>query len=285
MTTTATADLDRDAFVQAWEDWHRAHEERRNAPLGFHAITELAWLGPAPVRLTGAPGLWSADADGPVVDLADGESLSLDGEQITGRHAFGVIPERASVNVGFLDDGVAGSIEIAQRGGHTIARPRRSDHPFLSEYAGTPAYEPDPRWRVEARFVPFDPPVPTEVGAAVDGLTHVYDAVGRLEFTWGDGSFALTAFPGHGSGLLVLFTDATSGRTTYAANRSVAVDLPGEDGWTTIDFTRATNLPCAYTDFATCPLPPRENRLTIDVEAGEKTPLSRVRGDVAALPA
>lgn len=282
---TTTADLDRARFAQDWESWHRAHEQRRNDPLGFHAITGLTWLGAEPVRLAGAPGSWSAGADGPVVDLADGEILSLDGEAITGRYAFGSIPERASVNVAFADGGVAGVIELARRGEHTIARPRRSDHPFLAEYPGTPAYEPDPRWRVDARFVPFDPPVPTEVGASVDGLTHVYDAVGRLEFTWRDEPFALTAFPGHGSGLLVLFTDATSGVTTYAANRAVAVELPGDDGWTTIDFTRATNLPCAYTDFATCPLPPRENRLPIGIEAGERIPLSRVRGDVAAVPA
>lgn len=285
MTTTVNADLDRAQFAQDWESWHRAHEERRNDALGFHAITALSWLGAEPVRLTGAPGSWSADGEGAVVDLADGESLRLDGETITGRHAFGAIPERGSVNVGFTDDGVAGVIEIAQRGGHTIARPRRSDHPFLAEYPGTPTYVPNPRWRVAARFVPFDPPRPTEVGAAVDGLTHVYDAVGRLEFTWRDEPFALTAFPGHGSGLLVLFADATSGLTTYAANRSVAVELPGDDGWTTIDFNRATNLPCAYTDFATCPLPPRENRLPIGIEAGEKTPVSRVHGDVGAVPA
>ena len=285
MTTTVDTDLDREQFAQDWESWHRAHEERRNGALGFHAITGLSWLGAEPVHLAGAPGAWSIGSDGPVVDLADGESLNLDGKAITGRHVFGAVPERASVNVGFVDGAVAGVIEIAQRGGHTIIRPRRADHPFLAEYQGTPTYAPHPRWRIAARFVPFDPPRPTDVGAAVDGLTHVYDAVGRLEFTWRDEPFALTAFPGHGSGLLVLFTDATSGLTTYAANRSVAVELPGNDGWTTIDFNRATNLPCAYTDFATCPLPPRENRLVIGIEAGEKTPVSRVRGEIAAVPA
>ena len=87
------------------------------------------------------------------------------------------------------------------------------------------------------------------------------------------------AFPGHGPGdLLVLFTDATSGVTTYAANRSVSVPAPDAEGRTVIDFTRATNLPCAYTDFATCPLPPAENRLPFAVEAGEKIPHDRVDG-------
>lgn len=60
--------------------------------------------------------------------------------------------------------------------------------------------------------------------------------------------------------------------TTYAANRSLQVDAPDADGNVTLDFNRATNLPCAYTDFATCPLPPAENRLPVAVEAGEKIP-------------
>lgn len=139
---------------------------------------------------------------------------------------------------------------------------------------------PNPRWRVQARFVAYDTPRPTEVGAAVDGLTHVYDAPGELEFTLAGEQFRLVAFPGHGDGdLLVLFTDATSGITTYAANRSLSAPAPDADGWTVLDFNRAVNLPCAYTDFATCPLPPEGNRLPIGVEAGEKTPLSRWRAD------
>ena len=113
--------------------------------------------------------------------------------------------------------------------------------------------------------------------AAVDGLRHVYDAPGYLEFALHGETFRLTAFPGHGEGdLLVLFTDATSGLTTYAANRSLGIPAPDADGATVIDFNRASNLPCAYTDFATCPLPPAENRLPIGIEAGEKTPLTRV---------
>jgi uncharacterized protein (DUF1684 family) len=73
----------------------------------------------------------------------------------------------------------------------------------------------------------------------------------------------------------VLFTDATSGVTTYPANRSLLVDAPDAQGAVTLDFNRAVNLPCAYTDFATCPLPPAGNRLPIAVEAGEKIPYER----------
>jgi uncharacterized protein (DUF1684 family) len=86
----------------------------------------------------------------------------------------------------------------------------------------------------------------------------------------------LTAFPGHQPGsLFVLFTDATSGVTTYAANRSLQLPAPAADGTVVLDFNRAANLPCAYTDPATCPLPPAGNRLPLAVEAGEKIPYER----------
>ena len=67
-------------------------------------------------------------------------------------------------------------------------------------------------------------------------------------------------------------TGATSGVTTYAANRSLRVAAPDADGKVILDFNRATNLPCAYTEFATCPLPPAANRLPVAVEAGEQIP-------------
>jgi len=73
---------------------------------------------------------------------------------------------------------------------------------------------------------------------------------------------------------MVLFTDATSGVTTYAANRSLRV-TPEADGAVLLDFNRASNLPCAYTDLATCPLPPQENRLSVAIEAGERIPHER----------
>lgn len=70
----------------------------------------------------------------------------------------------------------------------------------------------------------------------------------------------------------MLFTDGTSGRTTYGAVRSIHLPPPADDDSVLLDFNRAGNLPCAYTALATCPLPPPGNRLTLDIEAGQKTP-------------
>ncbi|GGA75119.1 hypothetical protein GCM10011490_27330 [Pseudoclavibacter endophyticus] len=267
--------LDRAQFGREWEEWHRGRERSLVSPAGFLAITGLYWLGDEPITLDGAPGAWTSRDDVVRVDLADGERLELHGEAITGHREFEPVPERG----GFVVTFPGGRIEIAKRGGRDIARPRRDDAAFLRDYSGTPTYLPNPRWRADATYLPFDEPRPTEVGAAIDGITHVYDAPGELEFTLRGETFRLTAFPGFADGqLLVLFTDATSGLTTYPAVRSLVVPAPDADGRTVLDFNRASNLPCAYTDFATCPLPPAGNRLPVGIEAGEKTPLERVRG-------
>jgi len=261
-----------DPFTEQWQAWHGRHETTRADRHGFLAITSLHWLTDEPQRFADAPGEWSTGPDGVIVELGDGEELVVDGAPIRGRHRFGVLPERGGVTANWND----AAIEVAKRGGHDIVRPRHPANLLRVDYRGTPTYPPDPRWAVPGRYVPFEQPRPTTVGAAVDGLEHVYDAPGRVEFAVDGQPLTLTAFPGHRPGsLFVLFTDATSGVTTYAANRELALDPPAPDGAVTIDFNRAVNLPCAYSDLATCPLPPAENRLPIAIEAGEQIPYER----------
>jgi uncharacterized protein (DUF1684 family) len=264
-----------EAFAQDWREWHRRQEARLADGHGFLAITGLHWLDETPQRFEDAPGRWSTGPEGVRVLLDEGEELVVDGTAVRGEYSFGVIAERASLYPVWGD----AVIEVAKRGGHDIVRPRHPENPLRLAFTGTPAYEPDPRWAVTGRYVPFDEPRPTTVGAAVEGLQHVYDAPGRVEFELEDApgeTLSLTAFNGHvPGGLTVLFTDATSGVTTYAANRSLQIGAPAVDGTVLLDFNRATNLPCAYTDLATCPLPPAENRLTVAVEAGERIPFER----------
>ncbi|MCS0603134.1 DUF1684 domain-containing protein [Streptomyces sp. LP11] len=266
-------DVDRVSFVKEWEDWHRAKEEVLAGPHGFLAITSLHWLTPEPSVFEDAPGAWSAGPAGVLVELPEGEELTLDGQVIRGRrHDFGVIAERDSLYVGWGD----AVLEVAKRGGNDILRPRHPGSRLRTEFTYTPAYEPDPRWVVAGRFLPFAESRPVTVGAAVEGLEHVYDSPGEVEFELAGARHRLTAFNGRApGGLMVLFTDRTSGVTTYAANRSLQIGAPGPDGRVTIDFNRAGNLPCAYTDLATCPLPPAGNRLPVAIEAGERIPLER----------
>jgi uncharacterized protein len=266
------SDLDFQAsehFTADWDAWHKTHEDRLAAPDGFLAITSINWLTETPTRFPDAPGEWAADDSGITVDLAPGEELTLDGVRIGGRHNFGTIPERGGVFPADAD----GVYEVAKRGGNDILRPRHPGAPLRAAFRGTPAYAPDPRWVIRGRYRAFDEPRDITVGSVVEGLEHVYASPGVVEFEAGGQRLSLTAFNGPGpGGLHILFTDATSGLTTYPANRSLQVAAPDTDGTVTLDFNRATNLPCAYTEFATCPLPPAENRLPVAVEAGEQIP-------------
>jgi hypothetical protein len=272
MTLETTATTIPTVFDAEWAEWHDAHEKQRAGEHGFLAVTGIFWLDATPTRYDGAPGLWSTSDSGPVVQLADDESLTLDGAVIAGTHAFGLIPERGGVTVSFGD----AVVEVARRGGFDILRPRHPEHPLRLNYQGTASFPSNSRWVIEGTFIPFDSPKPVTVGSVAEGLQHVYEALGAVEFELDGQPFRLTAFNGHQQGtLLLLFTDATSGRTTYAANRSLSVSAPNAGGRVVLDFNRAVNLPCAYTDFATCPLPPAENRLAIAIEAGEKIPAER----------
>jgi uncharacterized protein len=260
------------AYAQQWSEWHAGHERRRADPHGFLAVTGLHFLTGSPQRFADAPGSWSTGPAGVTVELSPGEQLAVDGMPVTGTHCFGPIGERAEITAASGD----AVIEVARRGGFDIVRPRHPTHPLRAEYAGTPAYAPDEKWIVSGRYVPFDQPREVTVGAAVEGLHHVYESPGRVEFFAGGEPLALTVFNGYVPGtLMALFTDATSGVTTYGANRSLTIDAPAADGTVVLDFNHATNLPCAYTDFATCPLPPAENRLPVAVEAGEQIPYER----------
>lgn len=258
-------------FTAAWGRWHADHERRRADAHGFLAITSIRWLTSEPERFPDVPGSWSTSEDGPVVDLGEREELEIDGVRVTGIHRFGPLPERASVNASWTTGETTAVVEVARRGGNDIIRPRHPDAEILAAYRGTEAYAPDARFVVEATYAAFDEPREVTVGSVVDGLQHVYEAPGAISFDL-DGPRELVAFDGHGVGLTVLFTDLTSGVTTYAANRSVSVEAPDENGRVVVDFNRAVNLPCAYTPYATCPLPPAENRLAVAIEAGEKKP-------------
>ncbi|MCU1517277.1 MAG: hypothetical protein JWQ75_1998, partial [Pseudarthrobacter sp.] len=182
------------SFTDAWNEWHAAHERHRADPHGFLAVTHLHWLGTAATRLDGAPGAWSADNDVVRVVLEPGESLQRDGQELNGAEGaaldLGPIAERGGINLRSGDT----VIELAKRGGEYIVRPRHPHNGLLADYTGTPAYQPDPSYAVAGTFVSFPEPRATTVGAAVEGIQHVYEAPGEIHFSLNGTDLTLTAF-------------------------------------------------------------------------------------------
>jgi len=144
-----------------------------------------------------------------------------------------------------------------------------SASPARLTFTGVERYPVDPRWRVEARL---------EADSArsiaipnVLGQVSEEPCPGRLVFTLDGRECALWPLGAPGEELFIVFADATSGAETYGAGRFLSAPAPDAAGRATLDFNRAVNPPCAFSPYATCPLPPAGNALAVAVRAGEKT--------------
>jgi uncharacterized protein (DUF1684 family) len=232
-------------FLGDWQAWREGRERRLRDPRGWLAITAIHWLTEQPRRYDDVPGTWVGGVHEATVMLGPGESLATEDDLLSeGTHRLAPLDE-GGLTLGF-DGAVA---QVAVREGSTIVRPRHPDSPNLRAYRSTPCYPPDPAWVLPARL---------------DG--------GEVVFTYAGAEHRLVAWPEDDGCLWILFRDATSGVTTYPANRQLLTAAPGPDGAVDLDLNRAFNMPCAYTDFATCPLPPATNTLPFAVEAGEQIP-------------
>jgi uncharacterized protein (DUF1684 family) len=143
------------------------------------------------------------------------------------------------------------------------------EHPLLKSLPMIQTYPVDPRWRVAARFDAFDTPKPIRVGDVRGGSSEEM-AAGVLTFRVNGEEHRLTVFQWPGSDeFSMMFKDTTSATTTYGS-RLLRSQVVGNGEFTVIDFNRAGNPPCAYSQYTTCPLPPKENHLALAIEAGEK---------------
>jgi uncharacterized protein (DUF1684 family) len=256
----------------AWDLWHAEREEELRTPHGWLSLTALHWLTPEPAEIDGLPGRWSATPDGVVVT-----ARAADGLAVRGVHE--PLPVDGTVTLHPVD-GLPGSlvevgdrvVEIARRTDSHALRVRDPQAPTRTGFTGVPAFPADARWVLDAQFEAYPEPRTIVVDAVVDGLSHRPTALGVVRFTLDGQEHELVALAGKTDGLTLHFRDATSGVTTYPGGRSVRVADPGPDGSVTVDLNRLVNLPCAFTDFATCPLPPAGNTLPVAVEAGERTP-------------
>jgi len=144
------------------------------------------------------------------------------------------------------------------------------DTPKADNFEGFPAYDLQEEWHLKARFVHHYEEKEIEVDNVL-GETITRSSPGKVEFRVDENFYSLDAFEA-ASGLFLMFTDETNRTETYQAGRYMIIDFPDDDGFTTIDFNKAYNPPCAFSKFTTCQLPPPQNRLDIAIPAGEMRP-------------
>ena len=162
------------------------------------------------------------------------------------------------------------SLQIIKRGDKLGVRVKDKDSPARANFAGIESYPTDQKWRLEAHFEPYNPPKKMPI-VNILGMESGEDSPGAVAFEVEGKLYRLDAIKEKGEPrLFMIFADNTSGKETYPAGRYLYVDPPDPTGKMTIDFNKAYSPPCAFTKFATCPLPPKQNRLPFAIEAGEK---------------
>ena len=157
---------------------------------------------------------------------------------------------------------------IIKRGNRYGVRLRDLESPVLKEFQGINRFSVDETWRIKARLETPSEPKTIPI-MDVLGQISQYPLAGTLVFERAGQTYRLDA-AGEGERLFIIFGDQTNTHETYGAGRFLYADKAGSDGTTVLDFNESINPPCAFTAFATCPLPPKQNKLVLAVTAGEK---------------
>jgi hypothetical protein len=267
------------AYVQAEQAWRAERLTRLTAPDGWTSLVGLHWIDPGAHYVGMAPGNGIRLAVGPaqlgVLDLKGAQvrfrPATDDAMTIDGKPAHEAVlradddPAGASV-IGF-DQG-KGLATVIHRGDRYALRVKHADAPARTGFHGLQYWPGGPDWVVDARYIP-NPPGRTLDIANIIGIVEPTPNPGRVEFKRNGNAYRLEALEGDDGGLFLVFADRTSGHGSYGAGRFIDTAAP-VDGGVLIDFNQAYNPPCAFTPFATCPLPPPGNRLRLAIRAGEK---------------
>jgi hypothetical protein len=135
-------------------------------------------------------------------------------------------------------------------------------------FKGLEYFPLDQAWRFEAKFVPYSPMKKIPI-INILGMEEDMNSPGALVFDVGGTEYRLdTVLEDGETDYFVMFADQTNGKTSYGAGRFLYVKPP-VDGVTVLDFNKSYNPPCAFSHYATCPLPPQQNKLPLAIPAGE----------------
>jgi uncharacterized protein (DUF1684 family) len=268
--------------------WHQERDKGLRDENGWLTLVGLYWLDEGENKIGSDPGnkVILPEGRSPAVAAtlvrqgkevrlkpAPGAGITIDGKAVTEPRVISGDPSGDAGKSGAEKPAILhlGSLTffVIQRGDRVGVRVKDSKSPALAAFRGLEYFPVQPPWRVEARFEPYKPAKKIPI-ANVLGQVSDEDSPGAVVFDWHGKTYRVDALPGDDKGgLFLIFADQTNGKETYGAGRFLDADPP-KDGKVVVDFNTAYNPPCAFTAFATCPLPPAQNRLAVRVEAGEK---------------
>ncbi len=264
------------SYQASVEAWRRQYEEDLKAPQGWLSVAGLVWLHQGANRVGSDP---QSDIVLPASAPRAAATLSLHGDKVEIRTAPNVIlmvngkPSKGqelrsdakdhpdTVTIGTL------SLVVIERGSRIGIRLRDPDSATRRQFSGLHWFPVDERYRLRARWHAYNPPHKIQI-TNVLGMTEPDDSPGYAEFEL-DGKTSRLEPTVEDNTLFFTFRDQTAGKQTYPSGRFLNTEMPSR-GEVILDFNKAHNPPCAFTSFATCPLPPRQNTIAAAIPAGEK---------------
>lgn len=262
-------------YFDSIRHWQKQRDERLRADDSWLTLAGLFWLKP------GDNTIGSADSNDFVLPKgaapAEIGRLRLEGKDIVFTNLGGAAvtlnnhPVTSEIKLNYLDEDKpdivrAGSISffIIKRVGRLGIRAKDTNSPVRKNFDGLKYFPINPAFRFEARFTPEPKRIPI---LNIVGQTDMEESPGVVEFTYQGQEYRLRPIY-EGKTLFFLFKDPTNRSQTYPAGRMLNTPLPA-GGKVDLDFNKSYNPPCAFTPYATCPLPPKQNTLPIPIEAGE----------------
>jgi hypothetical protein len=270
--------MDEKSYADSIRQWRQEYAKKLMSPEGWLAISGLFWLDQGENRLGAHPsnriilppdsaaessGIFTLRDREITLQAAEGVQMTINDQPVTTTQiAIDSYGSSAWIALNDL------KISVIQRGSRYGVRIYDKNHPQLKQFVVLHWFPIQTDYCIEANFIPFEQPKPMSI-VNVLGDTLEMESPGYAEFPLQGQVCRLHAVPVEESDRLwFLFQDVTSSDATYPGGRFLTTDAP-DNGHVTLDFNQAHNPPCAYTDFATCPLPPSINRLPVRVSAGE----------------
>ena len=261
-------------YADEIEDWRADREARLTADDGWLTVSALFFLpegesrfGSSPRNDLVLPDPFPAEAGvierrGRTVSVraASGQRLTVDGEPVAAAQLY---PSEGRVT---LTEGPV-SLWVHASGERLAIRVRDTEAALRRNFTGLEWYPVDEDYRVRGKFTPHAEPLTVKT-MNILGDVETYQSTGHVTLTVAGREVRMLPVNSDGR-LWFIMRDATSGDETYPAARFLYADAPDADGWTTVDFNKAYNPPCAFNPHTTCPLPPPDNRLDVRIEAGE----------------
>ncbi|GAC1454105.1 MAG: DUF1684 domain-containing protein [Steroidobacteraceae bacterium] len=260
--------------------WRTQRADSLTSDTGWLTLAGLFWLRPGNNTLgRGAANALVLD-NAALADSAGSFVLTGDKVRFVARPGSGITHDGRPVSTLELTSDAHGEptvlasgalrFFVIERAGNIGVRVRDLNNPHRLNFQGLSYFPVSAAWVFNARFEPYQPVHHIRI-MNILGMEEDAESPGAVVFTKDGRQWRLDAVleqPGDQE-LFIMFADATSGHETYGAGRFLYIPLP-VNGAATLDFNKAYNPPCALNDFATCPLPPYQNRLSLRVEAGEK---------------